>query len=320
VELTTAEQALLQTWALHRLHFIHHNGASALVYPLKASRLQHTLGVFALVSRFCANDLPLRIAALLHDVGHFPFCHSAELVAGVDHHRMTRQRIKSEPICGILSQHGLDAERILDLMEGCPPNPLRTYNGLLHLDHLDSWARQAEAAGYAEMPAYELLGRLRLLGPNVAADHTTAEYVVRLIRRGNERHYAEGDTGPATVLAHIIGLAEAQGIITLEQLSDSTDEALLARLEASGEKQIVQLVHLLPREPWRIQVQQLPPDGLADTQGQIEQGLAVELDALYDAVPLERSTERPITQVSATARAEMAQLRRLPGRYRVTWA
>ncbi len=317
VELTPCERALLQTWPLRRLHFLRHNGASALAYPLTTSRLQHTLGVLALVAHFCPDDGPLRAAALLHDVGHYPFCHSAELVSGVDHHATACQRLTSQPIRGILQAHGLDPDRILALMDGDPPNPLRTHNGLLHLDHLDSWARQAEAAGFGQMPAYQLLDRLQLDGPNVSADLATAEYLVRLIRLGNERHYAEGDVGPAAVLAHLLGLALERGLLSPDELVDATDEGLLARLTMTGDEEIADLVALLRRQPWRIRVRKLaadkpPPAGR----------LVVELDGLYDAVPLVRwgtGPPRPVTELSAGAAADLDRVRQLVGRFAVTW-
>lgn len=332
VELTAPERALLQTWSLRRLHFLHHNGASTFAYPLTVSRLQHTLGVLALVARFCPDDVPLRVAALLHDVGHYPFCHSAELVPGVDHHEMTRRHATGEPIYGILRAHGLDPDHLLALMDGDPPNPLRTRNGLLHLDHLDSWARQAQAAGFAEMPAHALLARLRLERNSVATDRTTAEYLVRLIRRGNERHYAEGDIGPATVLAHLLTLAQERGLITADELADATDEALLAYLEVAGDSQVAGLITLLRGEPWRIVVRKLvsAEDDVAGRSPAIGQPpavgrrsstepLVVHLDALYDAVPLLAGGGVPITAVSAAARVEMARVEELAGSYAVSW-
>jgi hypothetical protein len=314
VDLTPVEQALLQTWPLRRLHFLHHNGASSFTYPLFASRLQHTLGVLALAAHFCPADQPLRAAALLHDVGHYPFCHSAEMVSGVDHHAMTRRRVTSEPICGLLRTWGLDPDHLLALMEGDPPNPLRTHNGLLHLDHLDSWARQAQAAGFAEIPAHDLLTRLHLAGHNVAADRAAAEYLVRAIRQGNQRHYAEGDIGPAAALAHLLTLALERGLLAHDELADATDAALLERLALTGDAEVSGLIALLRCEPWRIAVRKLEPDE-AEPQG----ALVVHLDGLYDAVPLEKQTGLPIIQVSPTAQAEMAWVKALVGTFAVTW-
>jgi hypothetical protein len=314
VELTAPERALLRTWALRRLHFIHHNGASVFAYPLTVSRLQHTLGVLTLIAHFCPVDLPLRVAALLHDVGHYPFCHSSELVPGIDHHAMTRRRVTTEPICSILRTHDLDPDYLLALMDGDPPNPLRTRNGLLHLDHLDSWARQAQAAGFDEMPAHELLTRLQLEGNNVAADRAAAEYLVRLIRLGNERHYAEGDVGPATILAHLLTLSQERGLITNDELADTTDETLLARLATSGDRQVGELIALLRREPWRIVVRKLAP-----VESPPPAALLVNLNDLYDAVPLVTGTGQPVTHISATAREEMAHVNGLAGTYAVTW-
>lgn len=314
VELTPCERALLGTWPLRRLHFVRHNGASALAYPLTTSRLQHTLGVLALVAHFHPDDLPLRAAALLHDVGHYPFCHSAELVPGVDHHVTTHRRVTSQPISGVLRAHGLNPDQVLALMDGHPPNPLRTHNGLVHLDHLDSWVRQAEAAGFGQLPAYQLLDRLRLEGNNVATDLATAEYLVWLISLGNQRHYAEGDVGPAAVLAHLLTLSLERGLLTADELADATDEALLARLALASDREMGELIALLRREPGRIQVRKLragepPPDG----------ALVAELGALYDAVPLVVGTGQPVTALSAWAADVMSQVGALVGTYAVTW-
>jgi hypothetical protein len=246
---------------------------------------------------------------------------------------MTRRRVAGEPISGILRAYSLDPDQLLALMDGSPPNPLRTRNGLLHLDHLDSWARQAQAAGYAKMPAHELLSRLSLEGNNVAADRATAEYLVSLIRRGNERHYAEGDIGPATVLAHVLALAQERALITPDQLADATDEALLARLANAGDHQITELIALLRREPWRIHVRKLkdaqkakrrvpPPPGAThpgDDDSRQTKPLLVHLEALYDAVPVLAGTGQPITQVSSAAKAEIAQVEDLVGTFAVTW-
>jgi hypothetical protein len=154
----------------------------------------------------------------------------------------------------------------------------------------------------------------------VSADRATAEYLVRLIRQGNERHYAEGDVGPAAVLAHAMTLALERGLITYETLSGATDEALLAQLAAAGDDAITRLVALLRQEPWRIHVHKRDPSDNVPAAPRAADTLVVKFDALYDAVPVLSGSGAPITRFSTTARTEMRHIQQLPGTYIVTWA
>ena len=96
------EVALLDTPLLQRLRQIRQTGLSFLTYPSTThSRFEHTLGVVLQVNRLGDalvhpirgqnnNDRRLndghvhqmRLAALLHDVGHGPFSHTSEMVYG----------------------------------------------------------------------------------------------------------------------------------------------------------------------------------------------------------------------------------------------
>jgi HD superfamily phosphohydrolase len=111
IQLTQLEHDLLQLPSLNRLHNIHQLGLAYLVYPAaKTSRFEHSLGVMSIASKMiyqilesatyeelkevfsldpsCKNfakecrDLiqKVRLAALLHDVGHGPFSHVSELI------------------------------------------------------------------------------------------------------------------------------------------------------------------------------------------------------------------------------------------------
>jgi hypothetical protein len=87
---------VLETRAMQRLRRIHQMGFAWLVYPgAEHSRFSHALGAFHIATRV-AEKLGLeprvarhvRLAALLHDVGHGPFSHAWEHVfAGEDHER-----------------------------------------------------------------------------------------------------------------------------------------------------------------------------------------------------------------------------------------
>src|SRR5690625_1373094 len=76
VELSPLERALLDSWPVRRLGMVAHAGAAALTTTQTYSRLEHSLGVLALVAHFAPQDALARATALLHDVGHLPFSHT----------------------------------------------------------------------------------------------------------------------------------------------------------------------------------------------------------------------------------------------------
>lgn len=98
------EIALLDCPIIQRLRSVHQTGLAFLVYPTTThTRFDHTLGVVAIVDRLIDNlnrkpssdtnsfgtniiseeeRLTLRLAALLHDIGHGPFSHVSEEVYG----------------------------------------------------------------------------------------------------------------------------------------------------------------------------------------------------------------------------------------------
>lgn len=88
-------------------------------YPL----IEHTLGVLALVAHFRPEDELLRVAALLHDIGHLPLSHTLEGVAGLDHHAIGVQLVQSDPIRPVLEKHVRRLAR--QLLDSTPLAPAR---------------------------------------------------------------------------------------------------------------------------------------------------------------------------------------------------
>src|SRR3989442_14545577 len=131
--LLPVERRLLVSPPVRRLHFLHLNGPAYLHTHHTASRLQHTLGVFALIAHLCPDDIYLRVAALLHDIGHAPFSHTLEHLAGVDHHHWTMERVSAPPIVDILHTHHLEPEHVLAHIAGHPANLLRNDRGIVHV-------------------------------------------------------------------------------------------------------------------------------------------------------------------------------------------
>src|SRR3569832_2009622 len=91
---------LIDTPAFQRLRYVRQLGLAFLVYPgATHSRFEHALGTFHLARRTLAlfeelddysavgrDECALtRTAALLHDIGHYPFSHALEEIGAMDH-------------------------------------------------------------------------------------------------------------------------------------------------------------------------------------------------------------------------------------------
>jgi len=92
--------AVVDTPAVQRLRYVRQLGHAFLVYPgATHTRFEHALGAYHLARRALAQleevtgsapvpttDLRrLKLSALLHDIGHYPFSHALE-EAGLPHH------------------------------------------------------------------------------------------------------------------------------------------------------------------------------------------------------------------------------------------
>lgn len=167
------EAALVASSAFQRLRFIHQLGFTFLVFPgAEHSRFSHALGAMHLAGRLydaLATKAPdlleagaqararrlVRAAALLHDLGHAPFSHSAEELfsQGIDHEQMTARLIDSSEIAGIFARHGeglspADVVRLLT-KEGDPLERLlcQIVSGELDVDKMDYLLRDSLYCG-----------------------------------------------------------------------------------------------------------------------------------------------------------------------------
>ncbi len=120
------EAALIASRPFQRLRFIHQLGFTFLVFPgAEHSRFSHALGAMHLAGRvydalsgkgdgllpagaLAAERRLVRAAALLHDLGHAPFSHSAEELFedAIDHEEMTRRLIHTPEIEALFERHG----------------------------------------------------------------------------------------------------------------------------------------------------------------------------------------------------------------------
>ncbi len=170
--LTPRLQAAIDTAEMRRLAHVGQLGLVALVYPGAIhSRFEHSLGVFrlavAFVDRLRADEAftqhvstddasAFLAAALLHDVGHWPFCHPIEdmrLAAFPRHESFLRNILLGSELGDVLrNDWGVAPERVASLVEGTADDPAgrllaSLLSGPVDVDKMDYLARDSLHAG-----------------------------------------------------------------------------------------------------------------------------------------------------------------------------
>lgn len=268
------ERELFQSRPLRRLKHLHHYGAGALISPLIHSRLEHTIGVWALAKTFFPDWRELHVAAILHDIGHLPFSHAVERALGCDHHKNAERAILSPQVALVLEKYGVSPYKIIHLLNEY--TPLTNASNKLGLDHLDSFLRDTHAAGLLNLHPSKLIRHLRFKGPYVEADEEVAVHIMDAVLNDNLLFLNPCFLAADAVLSEAVRLYCVQCPELKEKMAGMTDHELLARLESAESAAIQELVQVLLWEPHRI-VECDP-----DTPGSI----CIEIHQIYDKQPL----------------------------------
>jgi uncharacterized protein len=173
----------LDTPTVQRLRYIRQVGHSFLVYPgATHTRFEHALGAYHLTRRAIASleelgeiapatpedCLAVRMAALLHDIGHYPFSHALEEAGFPSHEALGVARLSQ----GELGQRlieigGKDFPATVGaLISGSSPGPLQgLISGSIDLDKVDYLSRDARMCGvpYGTVDVDRLLSSLTLV-------------------------------------------------------------------------------------------------------------------------------------------------------------
>ena len=173
VPFTSRVRAIVDTAEFQRLRHVTQLALASHVYPgATHTRFEHALGVFhnalrylwqlgrderfaAIVSRHDAEVLI--VAALLHDIGHWPFCHPIEdmgLPQMPPHEVFAREFLKPEgELTQVLERHwNVSAEEVLDVLvakSNSPSSRLRRsiLSGPVDIDKMDYLARDSQHCG-----------------------------------------------------------------------------------------------------------------------------------------------------------------------------
>ncbi len=262
VRLDPLALALLDTDVVQRLRYVRQLGLAFLVYPgASHSRFEHALGAYHLAGvalrlmdeqgqlANVPTDEPavVRAAALLHDIGHYPFSHALEEIGALHHEEVARPLLLNGPIAQVLRSHlGDDApERVFALITGTSTSPLQgLISGSLDLDKIEYLKRDAHMCGvpYGEIDVDRLLNSLVVVPANSATGLTVgvrekglsalesllfAKY--QMFRNVYWHHAVRSATA---MYKRLVAEAIEAGLVEPSAVARHTDEGLLHHLEA----------------------------------------------------------------------------------------
>ena len=264
---------IIDTPQFQRLRHIRQLGLAHLVYPgATHTRFDHALGVYHLARRTLRilgerSELEgidpeecrlIPYAALLHDIGHYPFSHAVEELDAErvpEHHEQLSGRFLRAPeLARAFSTLGDGAaERIESLIRGTSSSPLQgLVSGSLDLDKIEYLNRDAMFCGvpYGVVDVDRLLHALTLLGDpesgrvevgvhakGLAALESLLFAKYQMFRNVYWHHAVRA----ATVLyLRLVRESVDAGVINADDLVGRTDEGLLTLIElramAAGER------------------------------------------------------------------------------------
>jgi HD superfamily phosphohydrolase len=251
IELSDVAAALLDTTVIQRLRHVKQLSTVRLVYPsANHTRFEHSLGVYHLADRALdtlgirgEDARAVRAAALLHDVGHGPYGHQTEPIIRrrLDrHHDEVGALLHTEPVAGILADHGLDPDRVAALVAG-EGKLGQLVAGALDVDRMDYLVRDAHHTGvpYGTIDHGRVVRALRFVDGDLvlsAGNVPTAESVLvarALMNATVYRHHVSRIAG--TMLERATERLLDTGDIDPDAFARMTDAALMQALRSCPE-------------------------------------------------------------------------------------
>ncbi len=253
----------LDTPPVQRLRYIRQVGHAFLVYPgATHTRFEHALGAYHLTRRALAtlaeygeldrvpeaDCLAVRMAALLHDIGHYPFSHALEEAGFPSHESLGVAKLGRAELGEVLrSIGGPDFAGTLGaLITGRSDSPLQgLISGSLDLDKIDYLSRDARMCGvpYGTVDVDRLLATLTLLetspgryevgvqekGVSALESLLFAKY--QMYRNVYWHHAVRSAT---CMFKRAVRVAVAQETVGLEALAEATDDGLMELMVSRG--------------------------------------------------------------------------------------
>ena len=262
---------LVDTPAFQRLRYVKQLGLAHLVYPGAIhSRFEHALGTYHLAGRTLAllaergelSDTPpaeqriVRYAALLHDIGHYPFSHALEELGVVHHEDVAGPLLTEGAVAEVLTAElGADTpEAVHQLVVGRSDSALQgLISGSLDLDKIEYLKRDAFMCGvpYGEIDVDRLTNSMVILRDPVTGVRAVgvAEKALSALEsllfakyqmyRNVYWHHAVRSA--TAMYKRLVEDAQRSGTLDAHCLHSYTDEGLLHQLEKTKQPLLADL-------------------------------------------------------------------------------
>jgi len=193
IYITEGEKDIIDSYPVQRLRRLRQLAGAEYVYPgANHTRFEHSVGVMYLAGEVVGNpnisqivnveDIEaVRIAGLLHDVGHGPFSHVFEHLLtkklNKTHEDITKWLIKNSELKDLLGKLGYKAEYIAELAAGAVHQSEKTFlnqiiRSSIDVDKLDFVVRDTYHTGaeYGFVDVFRLIHTFDVLDGNLAVD------------------------------------------------------------------------------------------------------------------------------------------------------
>jgi HD superfamily phosphohydrolase len=260
---------LVDTDVFQRLRYVRQLGWTYLVYPgATHTRFEHALGTHHLSRRTLAllceaedaasisdeEQAIVRSAALLHDVGHYPFSHALEEIGALHHEDVARPLITAGAVAELLkSRLGDDApSRVFDLIRGQSRSELQgLISGSLDLDKVEYLKRDAFMCGvpYGEIDVDRLTNAMVLvqdpatgrlaLGVQEKALSALESLLFAKYQMYRNVYWHHAVRSATAMYKRLVEDAIQAGVVDNESLARYTDEGLMHRLESAWPTQLL---------------------------------------------------------------------------------
>jgi uncharacterized protein len=259
IKITEEERAIIDSPFVQRLRRIHQLAGAYMVYPGAVhTRFEHVVGtmhVAGLIAESIADKAnldeeqiqELRLAALLHDVGHGPFSHLFEEVltekTHLGHEDMSQRIVLESDIREILEKYSISPKRISQLCVGKQKTHAfmnEVIAGGLSADIMDYLLRDSYFTGveYGKVDIHRVIHSLDVMGDHLVLDQAALYAFEALLIARYEMfkavYFHRTVRAAELMLAHSMALADEElGLTNISKIDaylKLTDEVVVYRL------------------------------------------------------------------------------------------